>query len=94
MYILKNLFTGQVNAKGITHYTFTESRVPRNLRFLMNAGFCLQYNRGNRKTTRLKLFEPTEAVVFAEERRKESFNALFAEDSRAETKPAFIGFIP
>ena len=56
----------------------------------MHAGFCLQDNRGNRLTTRLKLFEPNEAVVFAEGRRKESFNALFTEGSRAVTKPACI----
>ena len=42
-----------------------------------------QDDRGGRSATRLKLFEPTEAIVSAEGRRKDSFNALLTKGSRA-----------
>ena len=55
----------------------------------------LQDDRGERSTTRLKLFEPTEAGVYAEGRRKVSFNALFAEGSRAaESNASDFAFPP
>ena len=44
-----------------------------------------------RLTTRLKLFEPTEAIRNAEERRKASFNALFGERVRTARNNAYIG---
>ena len=48
-----------------------------------------QDNRTNNLTTRLKLFKPTEAIIVAEGRRKDSFNALFSEDSRAAKSNAY-----
>ncbi len=54
-----------------------------------------QDDRGGRSTTRLKLFEPTEAIASAEGRRKESFNALFADGSRAaESNASDSAFTP
>ena len=93
-YIHKNLFSGQSAAKCLTHQIFTESRVPRNRRFLMNAGFCPRGRAINRTTTQLKLFEDKRSVIFDRDVRKASFNALFDCEVRSATKPAFIGFIP
>ena len=44
----------------------------------------------SRLTTRLKLFEPTEAIPNAEGRQKASFNALFGEGERAARNNAYL----
>ena len=53
--------------------------------------FLRELREPSRLTTRLKLFEPTEAVVFAEGRRKASFNALFGERERTARNNAYAG---